>query len=138
MPQTNGLIAVPPATIKQTPRSCYCGRFYSMMIPSAVYILEAFALGASASGPMPIYINKVPEYSSLAKCAEKQLSTIVRDMYSGCGNGSQTTSFACFCYSSSQEFNSIISTAVTSQCSNDSQPATQASSALDVFASYCS
>lgn len=87
-----------------------------------------------ADGPTPIYINQVPAYSSMSTCAIKPVSSIVRNMESGCGDGSQTTSYACFCIASSITFNTIISKAVASNCNNDT---VQASSALDVFHSYC-
>ncbi|KAK3984758.1 hypothetical protein QBC44DRAFT_385478 [Cladorrhinum sp. PSN332] len=63
-----------------------------------------------------IFINQLPEYSQLPSCAEPPLSTIVRNMASGCGDGGKTTSYACFCASSSAEFESIISKAVASKC----------------------
>lgn len=44
-----------------------------------------------------LFINSLPEYSVLPACAERPLSTIVRDMRYGCGDGKQTTSYSCFC-----------------------------------------
>jgi hypothetical protein len=81
-----------------------------------------------------IFINQVPEYSLLGTCAEPPLSSIVRDMYSGCGDGTQTTSYDCFCSQSSSQFDSIISKAIVNKCPSATADAT---SALEVFASYC-
>lgn len=80
-----------------------------------------------------IFINEVPAYSSLDQCAEAPLSTIVRDMYSGCSDNSHTTSFNCVWSSSSSTMNEIITSAILSRCPN---AVGDASSALDVFASY--
>ncbi|KAI6091715.1 hypothetical protein F4821DRAFT_225431 [Hypoxylon rubiginosum] len=82
-----------------------------------------------------IFINQVPAYSSLPTCAEVPLSFIVRDMASGCGDGSKTTSYSCFCTDRSSKMNSIISTAVASRCSTG--PISAATEAVEVFASYC-
>lgn len=82
-----------------------------------------------------IFINQVPEYSQLQACALGPVSQIVRDMVSGCGDGGRTTSYDCFCVSSSTKFESIISKAVATKC----MPTTTdgAPSALAVFDSYC-
>ncbi|OBT53601.1 hypothetical protein VE04_05158 [Pseudogymnoascus sp. 24MN13] len=82
-----------------------------------------------------VYINQVPEYSQLPACAEVPLSTIVRNMVSGCGDNHQTTSYGCFCVSSSAKFDRVIGTAVASRCTDSPQEA--AASALSVFDSYC-
>jgi hypothetical protein len=85
-----------------------------------------------------IYINKIPSYSSLSACALNPISSIVRDMVSGCGDGSLTTSYACFCYTSSTDFTHIISTAVVENCTQATPtPQMQASSAVKVFSSCC-
>ncbi|OCL09865.1 hypothetical protein AOQ84DRAFT_403354 [Glonium stellatum] len=97
-------------------------------------ILAIFTVTILASGPTSIFINQVPEYSLLSSCPEARLSTVVRDMYSGCGDNKMTTSYACFCYQSSAIFSSIISEAVMVTCSNDTAGAT---TALEVFSSYC-
>jgi hypothetical protein len=97
-------------------------------------LFAAFATLASASGATKIYINQVSAYSSLAQCAEPEVSTIVRDMSYGCGDGSRTTSYACFCYQSSSEFSSMIENHVSTACSADSS---QATLAVQVFSDYC-
>lgn len=86
-----------------------------------------------------VFIDGQPAYKQLPPCAEVPLSGIVRDMRSGCGDGQKTTSYNCFCTASSSKFSSIISTAVASSCAakNTVDPVSAASSALDVFNSYC-
>ena len=84
-----------------------------------------------------IFINQVPLYSSLSQCAEKPLSTIVRDMVFGCGDGGHTTSYACFCTSSSSHFSSLISSQVSTNCITDSAAAAEVTEAVKVFGSYC-
>jgi hypothetical protein len=78
-----------------------------------------------------IFIDRVPEYSQLSKCAETRLSRIVRNMETGCGDDSQTTSYSCFCYDSSSFFRNMIGTQVT--CSDQMQ----VTSAQNVFDKYC-
>ncbi|RDW57817.1 hypothetical protein BP5796_12618 [Coleophoma crateriformis] len=87
-----------------------------------------------ASSPTTYYIDKVPAYSDLPTCAVEPLSSIVRGMVSGCGDGQKYTSYSCFCSSQSSRFNSIIYSKVAQNCSGDT---TDASSAADVFHSYC-
>ena len=82
-----------------------------------------------------IFINKGPEYSALPSCAERPLSTIVRDMSLGCGDHNSLTSYDCFCTSSSSHFSSLISKSVSQQCAATSPAAV--TSALEVFNSYC-
>ena len=96
--------------------------------------LLSFAPIALASGPTNIFINQVPAYSSLSKCAEAKISTIVRNMEFGCGDGKQTTSFACFCYENYPKYSTMIGGQVSSACTQDP---TQSSSAIDVFNKYC-
>jgi len=84
-----------------------------------------------------IFIDQVPLYSSLSQCAETPLSTIVRDMVSGCGDGGHTTSYACFCTNSSSYFSSLISSQVSTNCKADSAAAAEATEAVEVFGSYC-
>jgi hypothetical protein len=74
--------------------------------------------------------SRVPSASVM--CGATSL-TIVRAMVSGCGDGGRTTSYACFCYSSSTNFDYMISAQVASACSDQAQ----ATSAQDVFAKYC-
>ncbi|KAK0662472.1 hypothetical protein QBC41DRAFT_285195 [Cercophora samala] len=82
-----------------------------------------------------IFINQVPAYSQLPPCAEAPLSNVIRNMVSGCGDGGRTTSYSCFCVSSSAKFESIISRVVSSKCMPSEPEAT--ASALAVFDSYC-
>ena len=81
-----------------------------------------------------VFINQIPAYSSLDACAEPPLSSIVRDMYSGCGDGGRTTSYSCFCTESSSHMASVISTAVLAHCPGST---TDAASATTVFHAYC-
>jgi hypothetical protein len=91
----------------------------------------AFILGAtSQTFAQSIWINEVPGYVSLPACAETRLSIIVRDMSSGCG---ASTSYACFCSASYSTMNTIIASAVYSDCYNGAD----ANSAVSVFATYC-
>ncbi|KAM7202608.1 hypothetical protein V8F20_004397 [Naviculisporaceae sp. PSN 640] len=83
----------------------------------------------------PIYINALTAYSDLPACAEVPLSNIVRNMWSGCGDGSQLTSFSCFCTDSYSKFSWEISTAVVAGCDDDKQEL--ASSAVGLFHEYC-
>ena len=86
-----------------------------------------------------VFINQVPEYSSLSSCAEVPLSTIVRDMEQGCGDGGKTTSYSCFCTASFSKFSEKISKAVASDCTNTAGgvEATEVLGAVDVFSAYC-
>lgn len=94
-------------------------------------LLLSFGLASSAQ---QIYIDNVPGYSDLDSCAEPPLSTVVRDMYSGCGDGGVYTSFSCFCTASSSYMASVISTAVLSYCPGSTA---DASSAASIFHAYC-
>ena len=96
-------------------------------------LLVSFVISQALS--QSIYINNVPGYSALPPCAEVPLSLIVRDMVDGCGDGGHITSYSCFCTASSSHYDQVISSSVASSCTADSSPA--ASSALNVFASYC-
>lgn len=89
-----------------------------------------------------IWIDNVPAYQTIQQCAKQPLAQIVKDMFSGCGvPGPVYTSFECFCTSSSSTMNWIIDSAIMSACTADaaaSPTASQlASSALQVFHSYC-
>ncbi|CZR52867.1 uncharacterized protein PAC_02744 [Phialocephala subalpina] len=88
------------------------------------------AFHAMAQGNIT-YIDQVPGYASLPTCAESQLSIIVRDMSSGCGASS---SYGCFCSTRYATMNTIIATAVYSDCHDGAD----ANSAVAVFADYCS
>ncbi|CAA9966522.1 hypothetical protein PTMSG1_09881 [Pyrenophora teres f. maculata] len=100
-----------------------------------VVALSSLAVVA-ADGPTSIFIDSIPEYRLLAKCAEKEVSTIVRDMVYGCGDGGNGAyqSFACFCYESSAKFSSMIGAHVQTVCPKDPS---QNTTALQVFSSYC-
>ncbi|PYH83287.1 hypothetical protein BO82DRAFT_431034 [Aspergillus uvarum CBS 121591] len=102
---------------------------------SYLHALLALSLSISAQCTTTYYINKVADYSSLSQCAVAPLSSVVRDMVSGCGDGGKYTSYSCFCTASSSEFNHIISSGVESNCGTNSE--NQVSTALAVFHSYC-
>ncbi|SPJ73216.1 uncharacterized protein FTOL_02946 [Fusarium torulosum] len=80
------------------------------------------------------WLNQLDSYDSLPYCAEGPISSIVRDMISGCGDGGRTTSYSCFCTRSSSRFESIIPTAVAKECSHWGS---EASSAMSIFHEYC-
>lgn len=101
-----------------------------------------------------IYIDTLSAYSTLGACVKSRMSAIVRAQASGCGDNMQLTSFACFCLTSSTQFNSIISTDIMSQCvmqtANAMMPRRakrtasmvretprQVANALQVFNMYC-
>lgn len=83
----------------------------------------------------PIYIDRIPGYEALDSCAVYPLSTIVRNMLGGCGDGSLLTSYSCFCTDSYSKFSWQISTAVSQNCGSSQD--SLATSAVDVFQSYC-
>jgi len=101
-----------------------------------MYYFLSFTFLVATTYSQHVFINLVPEYSSLSSCAQTPISTIVRDMVNGCGDNKATTSYSCFCTASSSYFNSLISSAVNLQC-NGYFPEVQASSATNVFHSYC-
>ncbi|KAF2478153.1 uncharacterized protein BDR25DRAFT_308957 [Lindgomyces ingoldianus] len=131
--------------------------FYTSLLRNAPHFLHSFmfalivllyARPALSTGPTQIYIDQISEYSSLPRCAQDQLSTIVRAQSSGCGDNMALTSFSCFCIQSSVHMASIISSAVQTTCSMSSyspRPTSlptnslmpEVASALDVFHSYC-
>lgn len=80
------------------------------------------------------YLDQADGYSALPSCAEVPISSIVRDMVSGCGDGGRTTSYSCFCTASSDRFSNIIATAVAKNCG---QSSAEAASATQVFDAYC-
>ncbi|KAK3369635.1 hypothetical protein B0T24DRAFT_722478 [Lasiosphaeria ovina] len=86
------------------------------MKPTVAAIPLLLSAGTTQVYAEKIYIDKVPGYSQLPPCAEVPVSTIVRDMERGCGDGGRYTSFSCFCTASSSKFASIISTAVAARC----------------------
>ncbi|KAK8073944.1 hypothetical protein PG994_004843 [Apiospora phragmitis] len=115
-----------------------------------------------------VYLNDAPGYAQLPPCAVTPISTIVRDMSKGCGDGGRLTSYACFCTDSYRKARWDISTDIANSCSKDASAQTarlvepglittaaatavraEASgsssssdpvveSALDVFEAYCS
>jgi hypothetical protein len=103
--------------------------FFPMILTGWVAMFTSIATQAQS-----IFINQVQEYSSIDSCAVVPLSTIVRDMVSGCYDGGMTTSYNCFCSTSSDRFNNIIATAVSSNCSGTISDVV---SALEVFQAYC-
>lgn len=108
------------------------------MSPFSLVLLLAILCLPHHTLPQQIFIDKIPTYSSLSACAVNPVSSIVRDMASGCGDDSRTTSYACFCYTSSAAFARIISTAVVENCTQATPtPQAQASRAVAVFSSYC-
>ncbi|KAH9232903.1 hypothetical protein K456DRAFT_36923 [Colletotrichum gloeosporioides 23] len=80
------------------------------------------------------YLDQADGYSALPSCAEVPISSIVRDMVSGCGDGGRTTSYSCFCTASSDRFSNIIATAVAKNCG---QSNVEVASATQVFDAYC-
>lgn len=81
------------------------------------------------------YINQLSDYSLLGRCAEPQVSTIVRNMAFGCGDGGKMTSFACFCSSSSSDYDSMIGLHVRTACG--AAAATEEPKARSLFNAYC-
>ena len=93
--------------------------------------------GASAPKPTKIYIDVVPGYKNLSACAKDPLSSLVRGMQNGCGDGSDLTSYSCFCTDSYSKFSWDISTAVSTNCGSSSNAGAQVKSAVGVFEEYC-
>lgn len=87
------------------------------------------------SSAQRLFIDTIPAYSELPVCAENQLRTVVKNMKDGCGDGSRTTSYSCFCTDSSSHFSRDISTRVASACLPETTGAVGA--AAEVFSSYC-
>ncbi|KAF7549878.1 hypothetical protein G7Z17_g6079 [Cylindrodendrum hubeiense] len=97
---------------------------------------HVFAWALLLVGPVhaTYWVNQLDEYDSLPVCAEGPVSSIVRDMVSGCGDGGRSTSYSCFCTRSSQEFNDIIATAVSKECKHSGA---EVNSATSIFHDYC-
>ncbi|KAK3315428.1 hypothetical protein B0H66DRAFT_606311 [Apodospora peruviana] len=76
--------------------------------------------------PTQIYIDVFPVVP---------LSLMVCDLGKGCGDGSQMTSYCCFCTDYYSKFSWDISTAVVGNCGPDH--AAHATSAVNVFHNYC-
>lgn len=70
---------------------------FGTRIVFALALLLALANIVATSGPTSIFIDQIDEYALLATCAELELSTIVRDMKYGCGDGGDGAfqSFTC-------------------------------------------
>jgi hypothetical protein len=60
---------------------------FGIRIVFALALVLALANIVATSGPTSIFIDQIDEYALLATCAELELSTIVRDMKYGCGDG---------------------------------------------------
>lgn len=104
---------------KITDKGITVERQYSMIFKSWILILGLVLSrpkATRADGPTYVYIDTVSGYDELSKCAEIPLSTFVRNMENCCRDGSQLTSYSCFCTNSYQKFNFDISTAVLAQC----------------------
>ncbi|KAK5655130.1 hypothetical protein OQA88_6029 [Cercophora sp. LCS_1] len=93
--------------------------------------------GVSAPRPTKIYIDVVPGYKNLSTCAKDPLSSLVRGMRNGCGDGSDLTSYSCFCTDSYSKFSWDISTAVSANCGSSPDARAQVKSAVGVFEEYC-
>jgi hypothetical protein len=104
-----------------------------MSAPLTTATPSANSKASGTSIATKIFVDQVPEYALLQKCAEMKVSAIVRGMASGCGDGSQMTSYACFCYSSSTYYESMIGGEVGTACDDNKQ----ITSAQDVFHKYC-
>ncbi|CAG9975166.1 unnamed protein product [Clonostachys byssicola] len=81
------------------------------------------------------WINQLDNYSSLPVCAEGPISTIVRGMVKGCGDGGRATSYSCFCTQSSSAFKDLIASSVEKECSGTGS---EVVSATVLFEEYCS
>ncbi|CAH0023201.1 unnamed protein product [Clonostachys rhizophaga] len=81
------------------------------------------------------WINQLDNYSSLPLCAEGPISTIVRGMVKGCGDGGRATSYSCFCTKSSSAFKDLIASSVGKECSGTGS---EVASATALFEEYCS
>ncbi|CAN9120688.1 unnamed protein product [Alternaria alternata] len=101
---------------------------FGIRIVFALALVLALANIVATSGPTSIFIDQIDEYALLATCAELELSTIVRDMKYGCGDGGDV------CYESSAKFSSMIGAHVATECPDDPS---QNTTALGVFSSYC-
>lgn len=107
-----------------------------LLVASVSWVTLASESNSLSVVPTLNWINTVSGYSDLSSCAINVLSTIVRDESSGCGDGGATTSYTCFCTDSSSHFSSVITSAISHSCATSIWSA-QASSAIQVFDSYC-
>ncbi|KAK7946438.1 uncharacterized protein PG986_010759 [Apiospora aurea] len=86
-------------------------------------------LSPSSSGPWTtpsnwdhktrVYLDEAPGYLQQPACAVTPISTIVRDMSKGCGDGGRLTSYTCFCTDSYRKARWDISTEIAASCSRD-------------------
>jgi hypothetical protein len=113
----------------------YCSKVLDYTI---LLLLQALSGSSKAepAKPTSIYLDLVPGYKSLSECAEFPLSTLIRNMWNGCGDNSDLTSYSCFCTDSFSKFSWDISTAIVSSCGSG-LGAAQATSAVSVFHNYC-
>ncbi|KAK8023931.1 hypothetical protein PG993_011997 [Apiospora rasikravindrae] len=70
-----------------------------------------------------VYLDEAPGYLQLPACAMTPISTIVRDMSKGCGDGGRLTSYTCFCTDSYRKARWDISTEIAASCSKDASSA---------------
>ncbi|KAF3761198.1 hypothetical protein M406DRAFT_348469 [Cryphonectria parasitica EP155] len=108
------------------------------LLLTAIAPLVARAADTSSSSAVPTYnyIDTISGYDELSTCAENVLSTIVRAQYSGCGDHGALTSYTCFCTDSSSLFSYEITSAISESCATSIWSA-QATSAIQIFNSYC-
>lgn len=104
----------------------------SFMIPTPTFVLVTL-ITSRTYVPTPIFIEAIPEYWSLNDCAVVPLSIIVRGMKRGCNDNLRTTSYGCFCSTSSSFYNSLISSEVSLSCEQSAQH----TSAMSIFERYC-
>ncbi|KAK1719024.1 uncharacterized protein CLUP02_00170 [Colletotrichum lupini] len=102
---------------------------YRYLICSLLLLLSGFRQAHAT-----YYLNQADGYDSLPSCAEPPISSIVRDMVAGCGDGGKTTSYSCFCTASSDRFREIIATSVAKNCGRSG---VEVESATSVFDAYC-
>ncbi|KAK4208477.1 hypothetical protein QBC37DRAFT_353539 [Rhypophila decipiens] len=109
--------------------------------PAPIGTVPLLAPRAASTAPpvtaTPIYIDLIDGYKALPPCAVVPLSTIVRDMEDGCGDGGKLTSYSCFCTNSYSRFSWQISTAVLRNCPDVDSREEMATSAVGVFRGYC-
>ncbi|KAK1984167.1 hypothetical protein LZ30DRAFT_780037 [Colletotrichum cereale] len=96
------------------------------------YLLCCLALLHQAAAVY--FVNQLDGYDSLPLCAEPPVSSIVRDMVAGCGDGGRSTSYSCFCTASSDRFRDMIASSVARRCGG---PGPEVASATSLFGAYC-
>ncbi|KAL0782209.1 hypothetical protein CaCOL14_000115 [Colletotrichum acutatum] len=110
-------------------RASFEDNAYRYLIYSLLLLLGSFRQAHAT-----YYLNQADGYDSLPSCAEQPISSIVRDMVAGCGDGGKTTSYSCFCTASSDRFREIIATSVAKNCGRSG---VEVESATSVFDAYC-